>query len=99
MKRETLSKTLLNHADKLALTIGRAGNLPGFSDPRNHPDQWYFFCGKPGAELFTSGPISSDFFIPFDLILKLSKSDINDRVIKEREQLLKDFAGNHPARQ
>ena len=63
------------------------------SDPRNHPDQWVYFCGKPGSDFFSWGPISGDFLIPFNLIQKLSKSDMNDMVVLERENLLKTMAG------
>ncbi len=94
LERETLSKELLQHKEKLALVISRAGNLPGFSNPRTHPDQWVFFCGKPGSDFFSWGSLSGDLLIPFDLIRKLSKSKMDDRVVRERENLLKALEGN-----
>jgi hypothetical protein len=84
----TLSKELLKHKEKLALVISRAGNLPGFIDRRTNPDQWAFFFGKPGSDFFTGGPIPGDFFIPYDFIQKLSKSKLDDRIVRGRENLL-----------
>ena len=93
LTNETLGKELLENKENLALVISRAMNLPGFIDPRTNPDRWSFFFGKPGSNLFTSGPITGDFLIPFDLIQKLSKSRMDDRVIGERENILKVTAG------
>jgi hypothetical protein len=95
LTRETLSRALLQNKEKLAFVISRAIYLPGFVDPRiKNPDQWVFFCGRPGSDYFSWGAISGDFRIPFDLIQKLVKSKMDDRVIHEREYVLKTMTDN-----
>jgi len=88
LQRETLGNELLQQKGKLVLVISTAKNLPGFSDPRIHPDRWVFYCGKPGSDYYSWGPITGDFLIPYDLLQKLGKSKIDDRVVNERQRLL-----------
>jgi hypothetical protein len=99
LTRQTLSDELLKHKEKLALVISRAINLPVFTDPRYHPDQWVFFCGKPGSDYFSGGLIDGDILIPFDLIQALSQSEVNDRLVDERANRLKALAALYPAEQ
>jgi len=99
LTKETLSQELLDHKEKLALVISRSMNLPGFTDPRNNPDRWAFFFGKPGGEIFTGGLITGDFLIPYNFIQDLSKSKIDSKIVREREDLLKTMAGNRPTMQ
>jgi len=86
---ETISKELLKNREKLVLAMSRAKYLPGFSDPRTYPDQMVFFCGKPGSDYFSWGPVTGDLFIPFDLIQNLRKSNLDDRAFNEREKQVK----------
>jgi hypothetical protein len=91
LSNETLGEILLNNKEKFALVVSRSENLPGFSDQRLNPEQWVFFCGKPGSDFFSGGPITSDFLIPFDLVKKLSQSKIVDGVVRERQRILNAF--------
>ena len=95
LTRTTLGEELLKNPEKLALVISRAKNLPGFTDPRNNPDQWVYFCGKPGSNFFSWGQLTGDLLIPYDLIQKLNKAEIDKRVISEREHLLNNLTGNY----
>lgn len=71
---ETLSKELIQNKDKLALVISTANNLSGFIDPSNNSNQEVFFFGKPGSDLFSTGPIRQGFKIPFETIRDLGRS-------------------------
>ncbi|KPK23417.1 MAG: hypothetical protein AMJ61_15775 [Desulfobacterales bacterium SG8_35_2] len=84
----TLGNELLNNKEKLTLVISRAMNLSGFTDPKNDPDRWAYFFGKPGSNYFTGQVISGDFFIPLDLIQKMGNSPIDNKVISARQDLL-----------
>jgi len=98
LTEETLGQELLEHKEKLALVISRVMNLPGFIDPRNNPERWAFFFGKPGGELFTGGLITGDIFIPYKLIQDLRNSKMDDRIIRQRKNLLSARAGEKTAR-
>ncbi|WP_162148573.1 sulfatase-like hydrolase/transferase [Desulfuromonas sp. TF] len=88
LQKSTLSKELLKEKDKLALVISRAKNLPGFSDPTANPNQWVYFCGKPGSAPFSGGVITGDFHIPFDTIKELGASDLDNEMIRLRQNLI-----------
>ncbi|MBW2466916.1 MAG: hypothetical protein JRF02_06405 [Deltaproteobacteria bacterium] len=98
LQRATLSNELMQYKDKLAFVISRVGNLPGFADPRNNPERWAFFYGRPGSSSFTGGPITGNFFIPFELIQKLSKSEIEDSVVSTRRNILQTIKTNNSIR-
>lgn len=88
LKRETLSRSLLQHNKELALVISKAKNLPGFVDPSIQPERLVFFFGKPGGGSFISGPITAELTIPYDMIRNLRQTRISDRIVREREDVL-----------
>jgi len=94
----TLGKELLKHKEKLVLAIGLAENLPGFTDPRNKPKERVYFFGKPGSDIYSWGPLTEVLIVPFNIIQELRLSKINDRIVRERENLLKAINRNSTAR-
>jgi hypothetical protein len=88
LSRETLAKELLQSPDQLALVISQAKNLPGFSAPKTNPERWVYFCGKPGSDFFSWGPITGDFRIPFALIKELSNGNLDERIVRQRQRLI-----------
>ncbi len=94
-----LSEKLLQFPGKLTLAISRAKNLPAFVDPRINPDQWVFYCGKPGSDYLSLGQINGDFYIPFKLIRDISQSQLDDRVLQARQRMLDNLARNSGAKQ
>jgi phosphoglycerol transferase len=93
LSRETLAEELLQSPDQLALVISQAKNLPGFSAPKTHPERWVYFCGKPGSDFFSWGPITGDFRIPFALIKELSNGNLDERTVRDRQRLIQALPG------
>ena len=96
MTAKTLARELLTHKDKLTFAISQAGFLPGYAEPRISPEDWVFYIGKPGGDLCWGGRISGDFSIPFEQIRNLSHSEVDARVVRERERLLQHVAEHNP---
>jgi hypothetical protein len=95
---ETLIEELLRHKEKLVLAMGRAQYLKGFCDPDLDPQKWVLFFGKPGSAAFVAAGVSGDFAIPFARIRELSRSKIDDRIIRRRENVLNVVRGGITAK-
>lgn len=80
-----LGELLLDNKDKLALVIGRARFLKGFSDPYLHPDQWALFFGKPDSGEFLSQSITGDFFISPEMIGKMVQGQVDELLVRQRQ--------------
>ena len=90
----TLGKELLKNKEKLVLVVSLARYLPWFYGPeRGSLDEWVFFFGKPGGELFSWAIITGDFMIPPDMINELSRSKMSGKIVLEREKLLNALEG------
>jgi len=87
-----LGKELLRHKEKLVLVFGLAKNLAGFAESEASREEWVYFFGKPGSDVYSRGPLTEVLIIPYEIIRELSGSELDERVIQQRKKLTEALA-------